>query len=323
MFQSAYQRRSPGFESNDLGFLRRADQKTWATWVGFFDRQQRHFYNRFQLNNNWWQSWTADGLPLEAAYNMNTHITFKNNVGFHTGGTLGQLGTTYDDRLARGGPAVRQDSYIAPWLFINGDDRKWLVPSGSLNYFRGSGGRSSSFSVNPSIDFKAFGKFSSGISGNWSHDIGDNQWFGRFTDALGTHYTFAHLNQKTASLTGRVDYTLSTALTVQLYAQPFLSKGTYSNLRELTADPKAAAFDDRYKPYAAPADGVNKKVFNSTAVLRWEYRPGSTLFIVWTQGRYDQVGAEGSRSMGGELRDLFGLRPDNTFLVKASYWINW
>src|SRR5438094_772948 len=81
MFQSAYQRRSPGFETNDLGFLRRADQATWATWAGFFDRTQRFFYTRFQLNNNWWQSWTADGLPLEAAYNTNTHITFKNNVG--------------------------------------------------------------------------------------------------------------------------------------------------------------------------------------------------------------------------------------------------
>jgi len=94
LFETDYQRRSEGFEINDLGYLRRADQVSWNTWAGFFDRNQRKFYNRFQLNNNWWQYWTTDGLPLEAAYNTNTHITFKNNWSFHTGGTLGQLGTT-------------------------------------------------------------------------------------------------------------------------------------------------------------------------------------------------------------------------------------
>src|SRR3989449_9042454 len=61
-----------------------------------------------------------------------------------------------------------------------------------------------------------------------SHNVNDIQPHG--TDSTGTHYTFAHLNQKTVSLTGRVDYTLSTVLTLQLYAQPFVSKGTYSNV---------------------------------------------------------------------------------------------
>src|SRR5215212_4761209 len=100
-FETSFQRRSPGFETNDLGFLRRADQQNWSTWVGYSDRKQRYFYNRFNWNNNWWQYWTTDGLPLEAAYNTNVHVTFKNNWGWHMGGTLGQLGKTYDDRTAR------------------------------------------------------------------------------------------------------------------------------------------------------------------------------------------------------------------------------
>jgi hypothetical protein len=109
---------------------------------------------------------------------------------------------------------------------------------------------------------------------------------------------------------------------LQFYEQPFVSKGTFSTIREL-ADPGAAAFDARYKPYAVSPDGFNFKEFNSTAVLRWEYRPGSVLFVVWTQGREGVLGAEGSRSMAGDVRDLFGLHPNNTFLVKASYWFNW
>src|SRR5205823_5730353 len=147
------------------------------------------------------------------------------------------------------------------------------------------------------------------------------------TDSTGTHYLFAHLNQKEASLTGRIDYTLSTALTLQLYVQPFVSKGAYSNVREL-ANPRAAAYDARYRPYADTAvtnnpGGVNSKQFQSKVVLRWEYRPGSTVFVIWTQGRFDEAKAEGARTMGGDFRDLFDLHPNNTFLVKASYWINW
>jgi len=140
-------------------------------------------------------------------------------------------------------------------------------------------------------------------------------------DPTGTHY-FAHLNQKEVSLTGRVDYTLSTVLTLQLYAQPFVSKGTFSHPQVLD-DPNAAAFDDRYKSYSATPGGFNFKAFNSTTVLRWEYRPGSTLFVVWTQGRGDFQPDMGQRSIRGDFEDLFGLHPNNTFLVKASYWINW
>src|SRR5205809_2529912 len=69
--------------------------------------------------------------------------------------------------------------------------------------------------------------------------------------------------------------------------------------------------------------GFNDKEFNSTVVLRWEYRPGSTLFVVWTQGRADYTQIEGPRSLAGNFRDMFDLHPNNTFLVKASYWINW
>ncbi|HEY8852400.1 MAG TPA: DUF5916 domain-containing protein [Gemmatimonadaceae bacterium] len=327
LFESAYQRRSPGFEINDLGYLRRADQVSWNTWAGYFDRKQRFFYNRFQLNNNWWQYWTTDGLPLERAYNTNTHITFKNNWGWHMGGTLGQLGTTYDDRTARGGPAVRQSSYIAPWLSINGDDRKSVVPYWNSSWFRGESGRNSSVYLGPEIDFKVLGSFSSALSFNWSHNVTDNQWFGRFTDATGTHYTFAHLDQHTTGVTVRLNYTFTPEMSFQAYTQPFVSKGTYSNVRQLSANPRADAYDDRYAPFLDPAvtanpGGFNFKAFQSNLVYRWEYRPGSTLFVVWNEGRQGYIGAEGDQSFQGDVRDLMRLHPANTFLVKVSYWLN-
>ena len=328
MFNSAYSRRSPGFEVNDLGYLRRADQQSWSTWMGFFDRKTRYFYNRFQLNNNWWEWWTTDGLPLERAYNYNTHITFKNYWGFHQGGTIGQLGKTYDDRQLRGGPAVRQDRYIAPWIFINGDDRKAWVPSLSGNYFESSGKRNWSTNISPEINFKMAGRFSSGISMNWSHNVSDNQFYGKFTDATNVlHYTIAHLDQKTTSLTARLNYTFTPDLSLQTYLSPFVSKGTYSNVRQVSSTPRADDYDDRYAPYNDPSvtsdpGGFNFKALQSNVVMRWEYKPGSTLFVVWNQGRQGYNNIEGDKAFGGDMRDLFRLHPANTFLVKVSYWLN-
>ncbi len=330
LFQSAYMRRSAGFEINDLGFLRRADQQSWATWVGFFDRHERALYKSFQWNNNWWQYWTTAGLPLEAAFNTNLHITFKNEWGLHFGGTVGQLGATYDDRASRGGPAVRQDTYVAPWININGNARNALVPGLNLSYNRSAGGRNWSWSVYPNVDYKVAGRFSSNLSFGWSHAVTDDQWYGAMTDEAGmTRYTFAHLDRTTTSATLRLNYTFTPEISLQAYVEPFVSKGSYSNVRQLSDTPRAENYDDRYE--AIPAlegldltdpGGFNFKQLTSNVVFRWEYLPGSTLFLVWNEGRQGFLPREGQNDVGQDFHALFGLHPANTFMLKVSYWLN-
>jgi hypothetical protein len=328
MFESAYQRRSPGFEINDIGFLRRADQQSWSTWVGYFDRHVRRFYQRFQWNNNWWQYWAADGLAQEAALNSNVNFTWKNNWTTRFGGTLGQLGATYDDRAARGGPAVRQDRYIAPWINFGGDPRRMVAPYVSLNYFRGDGGRSSSWNFNPELDVRLSGRFSSALAVGWGRNVAATQWYGNFTDAASvTHYTFAHLDQTTTSATMRLNYTFTPAISLQAYVQPFVSKGTYADVRQLSATPRADSYDARFAAYGDTAvtnhpGGFNFKEFQSNLVFRWEYRPGSTLFVVWSEGRQGSEPFAGTQPFTGDVRDLMRLHPANTFLVKMSYWLN-
>jgi len=327
-FETAWQRRSPGFEINDLGYLQRAGAHNWSTWAGYFDRHPRKLYQSFQWNWNWWQIWTTEGLPLERAANTNLNVTLRNNWGIHFSATLGQLGATYDDRAARGGPAVRQDPYLAPGLFIGGDDRRRLVPYLSVNFFRGGAGHARSVSVSPELNLKLSSRFAVSTSLDWSKNDNGYQWYDNATDSLGvTHYGFARLEQTTEAITARLNYTISPTMTLQVYAQPFVSKGTYSDLRELSATPRAARYDDRFQPYydaavAADPGGFNYKQFRSNVVFRWEYLPGSILFVVWTQGRQGTVGQEGTAGFGGDLRDLFHLRADNTFLVKVSYWLN-
>jgi hypothetical protein len=196
-----------------------------------------------------------------------------------------------------------------------------------VNYQKSAGGRNWAVSLSPEIDFKVLGRFSSVLVFNWEHAVRDNQFYGKFTDASGLHYTFAHLNQHTTSVTGRFNYTFTPDISLQTYLQPFVSKGTYSNVRQLSSTPRAADYDARYAPYINPAvttnpGGLNFKQLQSNVVFRWEYKPGSTLFAVWNQGRQGFVPREGDKNFQGDVRDLFALHPANTFLVKVSYWLN-
>ena len=102
-------------------------------------------------------------------------------------------------------------------------------------------------------------------------------------------------------------------------AEPFVSVGEYSDVREAVA-PRAARWADRFRPVDQEVEGFNAKQFRSNAVVRWEYRPGSALFVVWQQGRDQGDRDPGDFAAWRDYRNLFGARPDNTLLVKASYW---
>jgi hypothetical protein len=325
-FETAYQRRTAGFEINDVGFLRQADQQQWTSWATLMFRQPNRIFRELRWNLNNWEHWSIAGLPTERAFNTNVHTQFNNRWWLHMGGTVGQLGATYCDRCARGGPAIRQDPYIAPWLGIEGDNRRPLVPTLWVNYWLGDRGRSETLSLEPELELKVSSRFTTTLSGSYERNRNDTQYFGTFTDpAGGAHYTFAHLEQKTLSLTWRLSYTFTPNTTLQIYASPFISKGTYSDVREI-GEPRAASYDERYQPYADPAvagdpGGFNVKEFRSNVVFRWEYRAGSTLFLVWSQGREGFADIEGTKSFGGDLGDLFRERANHTFLVKMSYWL--
>ena len=323
-FQTSYMRRSPGFEINDLGILFRSDQQGWNTWGSLNWQKPNKVFQRAFWNFNWWQFWTTgDGLPTDRAANTNFHGQFKNQWWVHVGGTVGNLGQIFCDRCARGGPAVRSDQYIAPWFGLQYDQRAAIVPQVFLNHFKGDGGRSRSTNVSPSVDLRVSSRFRGSVGYSTSHNISDAQDVSPVTDGTGTHYLFAHLDQRTTSMSVRVDFTATPTLTVQVYASPFVSKGTWSNLREVSATPRADRYDDRFQPFAGPGPGdFNIKFFNSNFVVRWEYRPGSTLFLVWNQGRDDFEPTQGTRSVTGDFDKLFQAYPRNTFLIKASYWLN-
>jgi hypothetical protein len=182
-------------------------------------------------------------------------------------------------------------------------------------------------SFNPSLDFKLQGRFSASLGGGWSHNVQNSQWYGRFDEPGGVAYTFAHLDQTTTSATVRLNYTFTPDVSVQAYMQPFVSKGTYSDVRKLSSTPRAKRYEDRYAFFGDTSvtndpGGFNYKAFSSNLVFRWEYGPGSTLFVVWNQGRQGYANDPGSENFQGDVRNLLTLHPQNVVLVKLAYWLN-
>jgi hypothetical protein len=322
-FQSVYQRYSPGFEINDLGFLSRADQQLFRNWFQLSYNEPTRAYTRLFLNFNHWSSWTAGGLPTDLSFNFNGHMQLPSFWWAHLGGNLNAVGATYDDRAARGGPAVRRSLYPNVWAGVETDTRKRTYASFFAGTGGGDAGHSHDWYVEPSATFRVGSQFSGSLGVFYSQAVNDNQWRENVGVAgeAGTHYTFARLDQSTISLTARVNYTFTPNVTLQFYAQPFASTGTYSDWREL-ADPRAARYEDRYQPYEGDPGGFRSLQFRSNTVLRWEYRPGSTLFLVWSQGRDRFDGEAYDFDFRRDRSDLFAIHPDNTLLLKMSYWLN-
>jgi hypothetical protein len=110
-------------------------------------------------------------------------------------------------------------------------------------------------------------------------------------------------------------------LSLQVYAEPFVSAGDYTNYKELI-DGRNDDYYARYQPYAYSGDAdFNVRSFRTTNVLRWEYKPGSTLFVVWQQNKSDYE-PYGDFRWGRDFRETFAAPSHNTFLVKFTYWLN-
>jgi hypothetical protein len=149
-----------------------------------------------------------------------------------------------------------------------------------------------------------------------NHD--ESQWVEATNDG---RYVFARIDQKTVGIQTRLNYTVTPNLSIQLYAEPFVSAGGYSNFKELV-DGRSKSYEGRYKPtvYAGNPD-FNYRSFRTTNVLRWEYKPGTTLFVVWQQGR-EATAPYGDYNFSRDFGAVFDAPAKNVFLVKFAYWFN-
>jgi hypothetical protein len=324
-FGAQYERLSPGFETNDIGFLSQADQQFAQIYAGVQSSEPRAFWRNASAQVYQYNQFTANGLPATNFSELDLYAEFQNRMTFSANMWSDNLLPAYCDRCARGGPAVRGSPDYNMLVNLGADPRWKAVPTIAAIYTVGDYGNSTLWRVRPYVTVRARSNLSWEIGTRYQRNRNDTQWFQNL-GVIGsdtTHYLFAHLDQELLSFTSRFNYTATTTMSLQLYAEPFLTTGRYFRLREL-ASPRAARYADRYRPFSLSTSDAsfNVKQLNASAVTRWEYRPGSTIFIVWTQGRDQDDRNAGSFLPVRDFRDLFAARPDNTFLIKASYWMN-
>jgi hypothetical protein len=314
-----YERVTPGFETNDVGYLERADvQRAYAELI-WRARRPRAFWRNATGTLFTSHRWTADGLPLGHMYDGWVDVQFRNQTRAFAEVWVDQVGT-WCDRCAFGGRAFRQSPARNLLLQLNGDARRALYPVVAAIFTSGDEGASRLWRVRPIVRWRAGTQLGGELGARYEHRREASQWVANTGSGAAARSHFAPLDQRTASLTVRLDYTIRPALSFQLYGEPFVTGGRYDAPRVLVA-PAAPRWADRFAPSTlGPVNGFNVKQLRSNAVLRWEYRPGSTLFLVWQQGRDQDDRDMGSFAARRDVRNLFAARPDNTLLVKASYW---
>jgi hypothetical protein len=180
------------------------------------------------------------------------------------------------------------------------------------------------YSAGGSIGIKASSRWNLTLSPGLEKGYTLAQYVGTIPDAdathtYGAHYLFAPLRQTTVSLETRLDFTFKPGLSFQLYAQPFIASGDYEGVTELAA-PGSYEFDAWSGE--VPDLDFNFRSLRGTAVLRWEWRPGSTLYLAWQQARSHYAQGMGDFDFSRDSEALFDTRPDNVFVLKVNYWFS-
>jgi hypothetical protein len=341
-FSTGVDTRTPGFEVNDAGFQREADRTIQYIWVQRRWLEPGKVIRQAWLNFNQSSVWDWGWNRLRISGNVNGSAQFANYWHGYAGLWVGSEG--WSNTALRGGPAFLTPPAQNGWAGFSTDDRKSLRIGLNTSGFRQPQADVWAYDFQVPITWQAASNVSLVLAPGVSRMYDTWQYLDT-QDALGeTHYVFGMLDQTTVSARVRANLTFRPNLSLQIYAEPFVSSGNYVGYREVD-DPRADAFADRFYDYtddqvtmqdgevlidldgSGSADLVLEDPnftylsFRSNVVLRWEYMSGSTLFVVWQHGRSD-VTDSGQFQPGQGIQDMFRLPAVNTFVIKLNYWLS-
>lgn len=334
--------RSPGLELNDAGYLYNADTIMQWSWVGYRVWNPFFIFRRISFNFNQWKGWDFSGENVFEGGNINGYGQFKNYWGLNFG--INRQGASLSRGSLRGGPALKWPGGWSTWLWLHTDQRKPLHFGIGHSRYTADLNANSSRSYDLDATFQPTSSLSISLSPGYS--VRDNIL--QYIDTLeldngDTRYLMGSIHQETLSLTVRLNYSITPELSIQFYGQPFISAGKYTEFKHIT-DARANNIDQRFNQYTdavidynqqdemynvdANLDGTtdfsfenpnfNFLQFRSNLVVRWEYNPGSTVYLVWSQGRTDSY-TGGEFDFRGDMQQLFRLKPHNVFLIKFTY----
>lgn len=337
---------SPGFDPNDAGYQRSISDK-----INF---QALYGYQWTKPGRLFRQALLMAGF--ESTHDFGWNKTYEGCLAtlqgfFKNWWSVNALGIyypkTYSNTLTRGGPlALIPPGYLLQ-LDLESDSRRPFVFYTSIIYNH-TKEKQEGWNLNLGLRWKPRANFNLSVGPFVGKDLNETQWITSFADDLmtetfGRRYIFGRLDQTFVASEIRLNWIFTPRLSLQLYLQPYIAVGHYDRLKQLNRPraydylvfgeaPSTIYFQDNY--YVIDPDGIgpapgfflynpdfNYKSLRGTVVLRWEYRLGSLLYLVWTQNRADYSNP-GDFSLGRDLGNLFTAPGDNVFLIKITYRFN-
>ncbi len=345
IFNSALGFIDPGFDTNDLGFLWRTNLVNAHIAGGYKWTEPDEYFRQITIIGSAFGSQDFDGNNIGQGLWFNARFTTLSYNYFGLGGSYNPASKNIN--RTRGGPITLNKAGIVFFSWVGTDSRKDISANLSADLYNGESG-SKSYGLNLDINWKPSDNFSLSLSPGFNWNFPDVQWVGAFSDSgatrtYGTRYVFGEMRQITFSSSFRANWTFSPVLSLQVYVQPLISSGNYSHFkylargnsydfREFGGGSSSLGFENGFYSGNADGDGPAESLswynpdftitsLRGNAVLRWEYLPGSTFFLVWTQSRfgYENIG---DIRFNKPFPDRFlNNQPDNIFLAKLTYWL--
>lgn len=336
---------SPGWEINDLGFDTRTDERSVSGLLTFRETRPALWFRTLQVDLTGSATWNYDGDRIGNQIALGTMMQLSNYWSFSA--RVFRTPRALSDRVTRGGPLAMVPSNWTAFVYIGTDPRRsWQASTQILTRSDELGGHARFF--NGALSWQASPSVSLTLQPSVQFEVEPLQPVAviqdpAFTPTFGRRYLFAELDRTTTSLTTRLDWTFTPKLSFQLFAQPFVASGSFSDYKELArarelvyrrygGDAGSIAFlpdgGVRLDPDGPAAGPLYREIrpdftarsLRGSAVLRWEYRPGSTLFLVWQQQRLDTLRSAGS-GLGEDLDALFSTDSQNVVVLKATFWL--
>jgi len=340
-FMAATAWKSPGLELNDVGYMRQADNIMEVIWVGYRIYEPFSVFRYLNLNFNQWTEWNFGGELTGPGGNINVHTQLKNYWNLHLGGNINGNGLSTTE--LRGGPALKTIGSKNLWFaFGSNDQKKFTGEAQFMIYGANEKNAKQIFDGGVSFAYRPSKSLKITLSPNYNWNNDELQYVTQQDYSKTTDYIFARIHQKTLSASLRINYIITPNLSIQYWGQPFIATGKYSEFKRIT-NSRANNYTDRFtflssnelsynaadevyrvsdtggnELYTFDQPDFNVKEFLSNMVVRWEYLPGSTLYLVWSQHR-DQSVSNGEFNFRSDFKTLFDDQPYNVFLVKLSF----
>ena len=312
--------RSPGFDANALGFMNRNDRIQLGGHIYAQIHDPWLLARESGFNVNVWQHWNFDGTVLRKGVNFNTWHDLKNYWWYNFG--FNRQFEVMDDLATRGGPLMVKPAGIQYWVGLGTDDRKPVSVGVFVEGSREDGGQSHEEHYSAWIEVRPASNVQLELNPRYSRRRNFAQWIENVDDTGNgedDHFVFGELQSRVFDLTTRATISFTPVISLQFHLQNFATTGDYGQIKEL-AQPESYDFI----PFSGLDENpdFSRRSLKSNLVFRWEYRPGSTLFVVWSQSHSESPDvADPAFKPWRSVRSSFTDEGDNIFLAKINYWI--